>query len=447
MYAAAGVAVLGKGPVGIILPLGALGLYLLLTGGWRNIFRSAWAMRPVAALVVVGAIVVPWCVLVQQQTGGRWLPEFLINFNLRPFRQPIQTHGDVSFFRHGLDILASVAYCFYHVPSVLVGFFPWSVFLGPAIVQAVRGLRQKPAKNVLATCWFGVWFVFWSVCKTKLPHYLLPAYPALALLVACWIDRWLADPATVARHWLRNAWISTVVVGAGMMVAIPIVAAYFLPGEGSLGLLGAILVLGGAWCWRATARNEHRQAVVVFTATSVVFLTAVFGFAAMRVDRHQNAKPMIAAICADWAKIGGHKAGGGERPGDCPDLCVSKNGTAPLVGGGAPLPPIATYGPFRESTVFYAGRPVVQCSDDPKTGRTAQQRLADFVANSPHGYVVTSDDCLPELETAFPCRSRVIFRHPRFLQPAPAEMVVLRFDRAPASHTTLARSRSEGSKH
>ena len=46
---------------------------------------------------------------------------------------------------------------------------------------------------LLASCWFGVWFVFWSVCKTKLPHYLLPAYPALALLVACWIDRWLGE--------------------------------------------------------------------------------------------------------------------------------------------------------------------------------------------------------------------------------------------------------------
>ena len=45
---------------------------------------------------------------------------------------------------------------------------------------------------MLALCWFGVWFVFWSICKTKLLHYLLPAYPALALLTACFIDRWLA---------------------------------------------------------------------------------------------------------------------------------------------------------------------------------------------------------------------------------------------------------------
>ena len=49
---------------------------------------------------------------------------------------------------------------------------------------------------MLASCWFGVWFVFWSICKTKLPHYLLPAYPALALLTACFIDRWQTEAAT-----------------------------------------------------------------------------------------------------------------------------------------------------------------------------------------------------------------------------------------------------------
>jgi hypothetical protein len=253
---------------------------------------------------------------------------------------------------------------------------------------------------LLAACWFGTWLVFWSICKTKLPHYLLPAYPALALLVACWIDRWLADPATVGRHWLRNAWISTIATGVGIMAAIPIVAAYVLPGEGPLGLVGAILVLGGACCWRATARNEHRKAAVAFAVMSVVFLTSVFGFAALRVDRHQNAKPMIAAIHADWQRFSVQT-----------------------------FPPIATFGPFRESTVFYAGHPVTQCSNDPVTGRTAQRRLADFVAAWPHSYVVTSEDCVAELETAFAGQFQVIFRQRRFLQPVPAEVVVLRFDR------------------
>ena len=73
---------------------------------------------------------------------------------------------------------------------------------------------------VLASCWFGAWFVFWSICKTKLPHYLLPAYPALALLTACFIDRWLAaadQKLSFPPPWaLRNAWISMILVGVGI---------------------------------------------------------------------------------------------------------------------------------------------------------------------------------------------------------------------------------------
>ena len=73
-------------------------------------------------------------------------------------------------------------------------------------------------------------------------------------------------------------------------------ASIYLPGEEMLGLVGVILVLGGGWCWWKTAQGQHRSAAVGLVLTSVVFLTAVFGFAALRVDRYQNARPMIAAI-------------------------------------------------------------------------------------------------------------------------------------------------------
>jgi 4-amino-4-deoxy-L-arabinose transferase-like glycosyltransferase len=272
---------------------------------------------------------------------------------------------------------------------------------------------------LLASCWFGVWFVFWSVCKTKLPHYLLPAYPALALLVACWIDRWLNEKNGPVPGWgPRNAWISMIVAGVGIMIAVPIVAAYRLPGEEWLGLIGLILVVGGGCCWWESAHERRRQAAAAFAITSVVFLTAVFGFAALRVDRHQNAKPMIAAIHADW---------GGK--GDSPHL---PRGTVPFSS-----PPIATYGLFRESTVFYAGRPVTRCSDDPAKGLSARKLLADFVAQHEHQwcYVITStskdkeDDDEAKIEQAFPGVFEEIYRYPRFLEPEGSEMVILRAGR------------------
>jgi len=460
MYACIGVAVLGKGPVGMVLPLATMGLYLLVVNGWRSALRSAWWMRPFTAVVVVAAVAVPWYVLVGVWTDGEWLRKFFIDFNLRPFKQPIQGHGGWL-----------LSYLF-HIPGILFGFFPWAVFLGPTLVDTVQRLRRKKGSElfmpkaemgpdkivltpfsacVLASCWFGVWFVFWSICKTKLPHYLLPAYPALALLTACFVVRWLggkgdrrilcAAPGTDRRlvgpfrqngpvpfsaWWLRNAWISMILVGVGIMIAIPIVAAVYLPGEEMLGLVGLIPALGGTWCWWKTARNQHQETAVAFAVTSVVFLTTLFGFAALRIDRYQNAKPMIAAIRADWkAKY---------TPVD----------TVPLSA-----PPIATYRFFRESTVFYAGYPVTKCDNDEQAGRSAREELRAFVARSGTGpffggrtssanrpsaenmdlspsvpvYVITTDEYAAEINQALPGVFREIFRQRRFL--GPGEMVVL----------------------
>jgi 4-amino-4-deoxy-L-arabinose transferase-like glycosyltransferase len=434
MYACIGVAVLGKGPVGMVLPLAAMGLYLLVVNGWWNLLRSAWWMRPFTAIVVVAAVAVPWYVLVGVRTDGEWLRKFFIDFNLRPFKQPIQGHGGWL-----------LSYLF-HIPGILFGFFPWAVFLGPTLVDTVQRLRRKKGSElflpeaetgpdkivltpfsgcVLASCWFGVWFVFWSICKTKLPHYLLPAYPALALLTACFVDRWLSGkgdwsilperpdqpsvgarchaqngPVPFSAWWLRNAWISMILVGMGIMIAIPIVAAVYLPGEELLGLVGLIPALGGMWCWWKTARNQHQDAAVAFAVTSVLFLTALFGFAALRIDQYQNAKPMIAAIRAD---------------------SKAKHPPADTVLLSAP--PIATYRFFRESTVFYAGYPVTKCDNDEQAGRSAREELRAFVANSGGAYVITTDEYAAEIAAAFPGVFREILRQRRFL--GPGEMVVL----------------------
>lgn len=382
--------------MGMLPPLIALGWCLLAAHGWRGFFRAIWQMRPLTGVVVVAAVALPWYLLVGRETDGRWVREFLEDFNLRPFRQPIQGHGDPSSLGRIQAAMVSLLYYFFHVPGVLVGFFPWAIFLGVAAVDAVRQIRRRARDGfLLAATWFSVWFVFWSLCKTKLPHYLLPAYPALALVTGCFVDRWLSDPASVGRWPLRNAWISLILVGIGLMVALPIVAWVYLPGEAVLGLVGLLLILGGGWCWRETARNRHGSAAVALTVTAAAFLTTAFGFAALQVDRHQNARLMMAAIRAD-----------GRDPAHVP---------------------IATYRFFRESTVFYADHP----PDDPVAVCDNPDDLRDFFARSGQGYVITTNEYENELSLEFPGKLRVVFRQPCFLREG--EMVVLANFQKPAA--------------
>ncbi|MFZ5830203.1 MAG: ArnT family glycosyltransferase [Planctomycetota bacterium] len=388
IYAMMGVAVLGKGPVGLLLPVATLGLYRLIVNqqraadrpwpsslagrAWRitaamlrplgpvNFVRSTWQLRPLTAAIVVLAVALPWYIMVDLRTNGLWLEQFFGKYNLGPFVKPFMGHEGPFY---------------YHFLVVLIGFFPWSVFLGPAMLQMVRRLRsgsdEAPGAAFLA-CWVGVWFGFWSVCSTKLPHYVLPAYPALAVLTGCFIADWRAAPATFSRVWWRNATITFGVVGAGLMIAMPIVAAILIPGEEAIGLVGLPLIAGGGLCWLYYRRAQWQRALVVFTATSVVFVTSIFAFAAARIDRHQHSAQLATSIF-----------------------------------GEARDPQIAAYRFLQASMVYYAGRQI-PCYDD-------TEALRAFLHQSPEPYFFTTDHFEAELSRQFPGELRVVARRPRFL--------------------------------
>ena len=394
-YACLGVAVLAKGPIGLLLPMASTGLFLMFMnhlslredreeatsprrrpGGLigllrilspRNFLRSLWQMRPVTAVVVVTAVALPWYVLVGIRTDGVWLEQFFAKYNLRPFTQPILGHSGPFW---------------YYVPAILIGFFPWSVFMGPTLIEMVRRVRGPwRVGYLLMASWVGVWFVFWSVCSTKLPHYVLPAYPALAVLTASFLHGWITQPAPVHRRWLRTALGIVIFVGFALALAFPVAAAIFVPGEGVLGLVGLVLVVGGGVCLYEAEHGRPRRAVALFALTCVAFVTAVFGFAALRIDRYQYARPLVAEVRR-------------HSPAE---------------------PQLAGFRFIRESVVFYAGRPVAYCNDG--------DQLRRFLDRSEHPYVFTVDEHEAELEKQFPGEFCVLARRPRFLRSG--EVVVL----------------------
>jgi 4-amino-4-deoxy-L-arabinose transferase-like glycosyltransferase len=326
-------------------------------------------MRPLTAIVVVGAIALPWYVLVGLRTDGTFLAEFLGQQNLGRALKPLQGHSGPFY---------------YYLPAIAVGFFPWSLFLAPTLIEAVGRIRrnhQTKMQTIFVLCWLVVFVAFWSIPSTKLPHYVLTAYPALALLTAVFIDAWIADPACVSRGWIRSATVTLVVVGVGMMVALPIVAHIFLPGEWMLGLVGGVLVVGGAMSLYLAERGQRFPAMATCAATAVVFLTAMFGFAALRVDRYQNAPALTAEI---------RQASPGR-------------------------PQLAGYRFFRESLVFYAGEPVPHCEN--------AAELQEFLRGAKHPYIVTTDEHEEEVRQQFPGEFSVLTRQPRFLHSG--EVVVL----------------------
>jgi 4-amino-4-deoxy-L-arabinose transferase-like glycosyltransferase len=154
-------ATLAKGPVGILLPGLVVGAYLFARreGRW---LRELLSLRSLVAFAVVAA---PWYVAISLAHGREFVDVFLLNHNLQRFTSTIHSHpGPV----------------YYYVPILLAGLFPWTGLSLPAIT----GLMPRTSRtDLFVLLWLVLPLVFFSMAGAKLPGYILPCLPPLALLM------------------------------------------------------------------------------------------------------------------------------------------------------------------------------------------------------------------------------------------------------------------------
>ena len=208
-----GLAMLAKGPVGFVLPALILGLFLLWTRELRRLltFHSLWG-----GLMFL-LVVAPWYSLVGVETKANWLRGFFLTHNVGRFLSPMENHGGP---------------VYYYILILLVGFAPWSVFLGLtgwSVVRelraSARGLRRGTENSELKflLCWIAAYFVFFSFSGTKLPNYILPLFPALAILTARCLDR-SRTGVTVPPRWMAQLCLFSfgfvgLALAAGLLIA------------------------------------------------------------------------------------------------------------------------------------------------------------------------------------------------------------------------------------
>ena len=197
-WAAMGVAVLTKGLIGIVLPSLALVTYSL----WARDFQIWRRLHILAGTLLMLAITVPWFWLVARRN-----PEFLHFFF-------IHEH----FERYTSGAHRRGAPFWYFVPQLLGGFLPW-LGLWPAIAaQAIRAPKAPGLQPVLLlAAWSVSIFVFFSASGSKLPGYIVPMLPALAILAALALD------SLTARAWSRQL-LGALIVAGLLVAASPFVA-------------------------------------------------------------------------------------------------------------------------------------------------------------------------------------------------------------------------------
>lgn len=267
-WAAMGVAVLTKGLVGIVLPGLVLVVYTAIARDW-GLWRRLHLLPGIALML---AITVPWFWLVSERN-----PEFLRFFFIHEHWQRYTSHVH---HRQGP--------IWYFVPLLLAGFLPWLALAG-GMWRAVRAEAAAPPAQtlrpaLLATVWAAAIFVFFSLSGSKLPGYIVPIFPALALLAGLALDR------IDGRAWRRLLLLMLAVSVLGL-IASPVVAtldsdntpnAYYRlfalwVGAAFAAMLAGVLIS----YWLAMSRGRLASIMVYSVAMYTAFTVALLGHEVM----------------------------------------------------------------------------------------------------------------------------------------------------------------------
>jgi 4-amino-4-deoxy-L-arabinose transferase-like glycosyltransferase len=292
--ASAGLAVLAKGPVGIVLPGAIIVAYAVWDGRWRMLFdaRVGWA---VLSFILVAA---PWYILVGVLTKAQFLKGFLGTHNVNRFLTPMENHrGSV----------------LYYPFVIFAGTMPWSFFAGGTIWAAFWSCIRKPsirwqgswdraadptgrggvsAYRFLAA-WFIVYIGFFTLSATKLPNYILPVIVPWTILTARFLDRWRKGTLALPSWFLAAAISGLVLLGVGIGVGAAIASGVgefafmrnrFFPTLLPAAWVGIIPIAGaGALAWLAR-RGRPLQFVGVWLATAVVLFTPIAAWATLALN-------------------------------------------------------------------------------------------------------------------------------------------------------------------
>ena len=405
-YAAMGLAVLTKGPIGFLFPMAVIGLFLLtekkvtvpapstwIQRIWFHAIpynpiefvKTVWQMRPFTAATTVLLVSSPWFLLVQWQTQGEFLWEFIGVHHIGRMSQAMDNHGGP---------------IYYYLVACLIGMYPWSAFAIPTtmswISQAKISTRIRAVRFV--SCWATVYLVIFSFASTKLPNYVLPAYPALAIVIGRYFALWSQDVNAVNRSWLNAGWILLITFGAVIVLGVPISGIVELGGQTLLDRIGMARGLQNRFVWIGVAGlplllfgsigacllwfNRPRLSAGAFSIAAFTMMVTLSQYVAPELDQLQTTQ----RLAKRWS-----------------NRLSSSDSRMGVLGF------------FRPTMVFYFGRDVDFCN--------SIDEAVDFAKAGQNSILVITDQQYASMKDKLPESTQVIERISQF--PNRGEVLVL----------------------
>ncbi len=245
--------VLLKGPV-ILMFVGFAAVTLAIVD------RSArWmlTLRPLVGVVWFALLVLPWFIAIIQRSGESFFSESIGRDLLSKIASGQESHGAPPGF---------------YLLLFWVTFFPGAMLTGPA-VPAIWAVRREPGAKFLLAWVLPSWLLL-ELVVTKLPHYVLPIYPAIAILLAGFVDARSLSP----KRWLTNAtiWWFLIPLMAGIagLLVLLVVGRQF--GLLVWPVIGGAVVMG-LLAWRLYDADGPEHSLLRAASASLLLALALFG--------------------------------------------------------------------------------------------------------------------------------------------------------------------------
>lgn len=290
-WAGLGLAVLSKGLMGLVLPGAALFIYMVVQRDFSVLKRMHW----LPGLAVFLLVTAPWFYLVMKAN-----PEFFQKFF-------IYEH----YTRFTTKDLGRYQPWYYFIPILLAGMLPWTLLMFDTLINTWRGNRLPGTFNAarFLLVWAVFIYLFFTVSGSKLPSYLLPMFPALALLMG----RQLAAMNSRRLFWLIAPLLPLMLLALGLAPFTARLADTPLQVQGygeyawwlvaaalvwSLGVITALVMLR-----HQLADTAHKPAAVLVLAFSSV-LAAQLGTSGYNTIAKERSAYFIADAIRPYVKAG-----------------------------------------------------------------------------------------------------------------------------------------------
>ncbi|HTS34458.1 MAG TPA: glycosyltransferase family 39 protein [Candidatus Solibacter sp.] len=289
-YVCMALGVLAKGPVAPLLTGLIIVLFAASAGNLRLVVRTLWP--PGIAIFV--AVSLPWYCAVQLK-NPEFFHEFILQHNLARFSTNLYHHPEPFW---------------YYLPVMALALVPWLVFVAQAFYECARAWWAERGRGsaerdlefefpLFACCWLIVPVLFFSISRSKLPGYILPAVPAGAVLFADFLRRRMEEDAPPAR-WL--AMLHSLVAAAPIVPSVLIaylVTLQKLPSGRPLWFAIAVaLIVCIALALTLMSRLRLRMLRFVTLIPVVLAVAAVLKFGTGAIDQSLSARPLAVELAS-----------------------------------------------------------------------------------------------------------------------------------------------------